>query len=362
MITPKRSIATLLALILLVGTAPGAWAADTPTAPPPPPPGAPPAPPAAPGAPPAAAPTATADDDDQVAPDQPEGAAPTPARLSYTAGDVSFWRPGGEDWAPAQVNTPLAPGDQLYTGNRGNLEIQVESRGFVRAWGDSQLGLENHDPGFLQLKVAAGHVSVDLRSLEPGRTVEVDTPAAAFTIAHTGYYRVDVTPDRTTFVTRRGGVATMTPAGGPAVAIATSEQAVVTGGGVAPVQTFVAPELDVWDRWNYARTDALVDTVSARYVPADISGVDDLDQHGTWRVVPDYGSVWVPEGVAGDWAPYTTGRWIFDPRFGWSWVDTAPWGWAPYHYGRWVHLDRVWAWAPGPGIVRPVYAPSLVAF
>ena len=42
--------------------------------------------------------------------------------------------------------------------------------------------------------------------------------------------------------------------------------------------------------------------------------------------------------------------------------DTAPWGWAPYHYGRWVHLDRVWAWAPGPVIVRPVYAPALVAF
>ena len=28
--------------------------------------------------------------------------------------DVSFWRPGGDDWAPAQVNTPLAPGDQLH--------------------------------------------------------------------------------------------------------------------------------------------------------------------------------------------------------------------------------------------------------
>lgn len=366
MITLRGSIATLLALVLLVGTAPGAWAADTPTAPPPPP-GSPPAPPA--GTPPAAAPSAPAtaapapatSDDEQVAPDQPEGAAPTPARLSYTAGDVSFWRPGGDDWAPAQVNTPLAPGDQLYTGNRGNLEIQIESRGFVRAWGDSQLGIENHDPDFFQLKVAAGHVSVDLRSLEPGRTVEVDTPAAAFTITHTGYYRVDVAPDRTTFVTRRGGVATMTPAGGQAVAIATSEQAVVTGG-ASPVQTFVAPELDVWDKWNYARTDALVDTVSARYVPADISGVDDLDEHGTWRVVPEYGSVWVPGGVAADWAPYTTGRWIWDPRFGWSWVDTAPWGWAPYHYGRWVHLDRVWAWAPGPVIVRPVYAPALVAF
>jgi len=43
-------------------------------------------------------------------------------------------------------------------------------------------------------------------------------------------------------------------------------------------------------------------------------------------------------------------------------VDTASWGWAPYHYGRWVHLDRVWAWAPGPVVVRPVYAPALVAF
>src|SRR5581483_7147961 len=363
MMITRRSIATLLALLLLVGTAPGAWAQSTPAAPPPPP-GAPPAPPAdAEKTAPFAAPAPTADaDDDQVAPDQPPGAPPTPARLSYVAGEVSFWRPGGEDWAPAQVNTPLAPGDQLYTGNRGNLEIQIESRGFVRGWGDSQLGIENHEPDFLQLKVSAGHVSVDLRSLEPGRTVEIDTPAAAFTVTHIGYYRVDVTPDRTTFITRRGGVATMIPAGGEAVAVATSEQAVVTGSGPTQVQTFVAPELDVWDRWNYARTDALVDTVSARYVPADISGVDDLDQHGTWRVVPEYGSVWVPDGVAADWAPYTTGRWIWDPRFGWTWVDTAAWGWAPYHYGRWVHIDRVWAWAPGPVVVRPVYAPALVAF
>jgi hypothetical protein len=260
------------------------------------------------------------------------------------------------------VNTPLAPGDQLYTGNRGNLEVQIDSRSFVRAWGDSQLGLENHETEFLQIKVAAGHVSLDLRALDGGRTVELDTPAAAFTIARPGYYRVDVAPDRTSFVTRRGGTASMTPAGGQAVSIAASEQVVLSGAGVATLQTFVAPEQDVWDRWNYARTEALVDTVSARYVPPTVSGVDDLDQHGNWRVVPEYGSVWVPEGLAADWAPYTTGRWVWDPRFGWSWVDTAPWGWAPYHYGRWVHLGRVWAWAPGPVIGRPVYAPALVAF
>ena len=340
--TFKRIIASLLALILFVGAAPLARAAS-PAVP------APPAPP-----------TAAAPEDGEA--DERQNPAPTPARLSYTNGEVSFWRPGGDDWAPAQVNTPLAPGDQLYTGNRGNLEVQIDSRSFVRAWGDSQLGLENHEPDFLQIKVAAGHVSLDLRSLDGGRTVELDTPAAAFTIERPGYYRVDVAPDRTSFVTRRGGTASMTPAGGQGVSIATSEQVVLAGGGAPTVQTFVAPEQDVWDRWNYARTEALVDTVSARYVPQTVAGVDDLDQHGNWRVVPEYGSVWVPEGVATDWAPYTTGRWVWDPRFGWSWVDTAPWGWAPYHYGRWVHLDRVWAWAPGPVVVRPVYAPALVAF
>ena len=37
MITLRRSLATMLSLTLLVGSAPGAWAADAPAAPPPPP-------------------------------------------------------------------------------------------------------------------------------------------------------------------------------------------------------------------------------------------------------------------------------------------------------------------------------------
>src|SRR5206468_535825 len=34
----------------------------------------------------------------------------------------------------------------------------------------------------------------------------------------------------------------------------------------------------------------------------------------------------------------------------------------PSPYGRWVHAARFWAWAPGPVVVAPVYAPALVAF
>jgi hypothetical protein len=326
MTNAKRLMATLLALVLLLGTAPDARAATAPSE------------------------------------GQAQAVGRTPPRLSYTNGEVSFFRPGAQDWAPAQVNTPLAPGDELYTSAQGGLELQVGARAFVRAWGDTQLGLANQEPDFLQFKATSGHVSLDLRSLDPGRTVELDTPHAAFTIDRPGYYRADVTPERTSLITRRAGRATMTPAGGQAVAIAPSEEVVVEGTPTPTVQSYVAPELDAWDQWNYTRTDDLLEAVSARYVPADVYGVDDLDQHGSWRVVQAYGPVWVPEAVPTEWVPYSNGRWIWDPHYGWTWVDIAPWGWAPYHYGRWVFVDGFWAWAPGPVVVRPAYAPALVAF
>jgi len=285
-----------------------------------------------------------------------------PPRLSFADGQVSFWRPGAQDWAQAQVNTPLAPGDELYTGSSGNLELQIGARAFVRGWANSQIGLENQEPDFLQFKVTSGHASFDIRTLEPGRTVEVDTPNAAFTIEHAGYYRVDVIGQRTSFIARRGGRATVTPASGEAFAISPSEEAIIEGTASPQVTSFVAPPLDDWDTWNYARTDALLDAVSARYVSPGVYGVDDLDSNGTWRVVPTYGPVWVPTAVGPGWAPYSTGSWTLDPYYGWSWVDTAPWGWGPYHHGRWIHLDGYWAWAPGPLVVRPAYAPALVGF
>jgi Family of unknown function (DUF6600) len=286
----------------------------------------------------------------------------TPPRLGSTWGEVSFWRQGAQDWSQAQVNTPLAPGDLLYTGPRGNLEIQIGAGAFARGGPNTQLGLENQEPDFLQFKVTAGNASFDLRTIEPGRTVEVDTPNAVFIIEHAGYYRVDVTDESTSFIARRGGQATASYPGGEAVAIEPSEDIVIQGTEGPTVTSYAAPQLDEWDRWNYTRTDRLLDAVSARYVSPGVYGVDDLDLYGTWRIVPDYGAVWVPRGVRSGWVPYSTGAWVQDPYYGWTWVDTAPWGWAPYHYGRWVFLNGFWAWAPGPVLVRPAYAPALVAF
>ena len=292
----------------------------------------------------------------------PAADARVPPRLSYVHGDVSFWRPGAEAWAPAQVNTPLAAGDLLYVGQEGGLEIQVGPRAFVRAAAGTQLGLDNQEPDFLQFRLTGGHATLDLRSVTPGHTVELAAPGAVVTIERAGYYRAIVTDETTTLIARRGGQAMVTAASGEATAVASGAQVVVGGQEPVSLATSPAPELDAWDHWNYERTGAVLTALSTQYVPPDVYGADDLDRHGTWRVEAEYGPVWVPTGVAAGWAPYSVGSWIWDSYYGWTWVDAAPWGWAPYHYGRWVHVRGHWAWAPGPYVARPVYAPALVAF
>jgi hypothetical protein len=287
-----------------------------------------------------------------------------PLRLAYINGSVSFWRYGAEDWVEARINTPLISGDALYTDKNSDLEIQAEGRAFIRADDNTQISIVNQTPDFLQLKVTTGRVSLDLRTLpSAGYTIELDTPNAVFTIDHIGYYRVDVDGE-VHFITRRGGRAAMTPAGGGAMILLPSEETVVhQGADMAKAEVYAAPELDDWDQWNFDRTNNLIDAISERYLSSGIAGAHDLDYYGNWRLSDEYGPVWVPDGISSDWAPYSTGRWVWDSDYQWTWIDDAPWGWAPFHYGRWVYFGGYWAWAPGPvALRRPVYAPALVAF
>ena len=287
---------------------------------------------------------------------------PAPPRIGMVSGTASFWRPGAENWSPAQVNTALAAGDALYTAAAASLEVQIGSRAYVRMAQNAMLTLLGNDTGPLQFKLTSGIAAFDLRSLPAGRSVEIDTPLAAFNIDSAGYYRLEITDTTTHLIVRRGGEAMVTLPDGDSRLIAPSQEAVIEAGGQGNVETYVAPDTDTWDQWNYTRTDDLIDAISNRYVSPEVYGTDDLDHNGNWRVTPDYGPVWVPNGMAPDWAPYSSGSWVWDPVYAWTWVDTASWGWAPYHYGRWVNINGFWAWAPGPRHHHPAYAPALVAF
>ncbi len=293
---------------------------------------------------------------------QSAGAGPTPPRLSLVEGQVSFWRPGAEAWSVAALNTPLAPGDALYAADNAKLELQIGSRAFVRADERTQLGFVRQERRRIQFRVNDGQASFDLRLLPAGLTVAVDTPHAAITMDRAGYYRLNVDQEGSRFITRRNGRATVVPAGGSVLKLAPAQEVFVAGADTPSISITEAPEPDGWDRWNTERTDELAAPSSARYLPPDVYGADTLDQYGGWREVPAYGTVWVPAGLGPDWAPYSRGQWIWDPFYGWTWIDDVPWGWAPFHYGRWVYLSGFWAWAPGPIAVRPLYAPALVVF
>ncbi len=288
--------------------------------------------------------------------------APTPPRLSFIDGQVSFWRPGAEDWSSARPNLPLTPGDALYTGQNANLELQFGSREFARLDENTQLSLMNQEEHFIQFKLTDGLVSFDIRSIAEGDTVEVDTPNAVFTIEQPGYYRVDVDAQVTHLITQHGGRATLTTADGRSMDIYPSEDIVISGDNPAQVATYAAPAPDDWDRWNDERTSRMTESVSTRYLPPDVYGAEELDNYGQWRIVPQFGPVWIPYGVGADWVPYSTGSWIWDPNYEWTWIDDAPWGWAPFHYGRWVDIGGLWAWAPGPVVKRSTYCPALVSF
>jgi hypothetical protein len=294
--------------------------------------------------------------------DDEEVWAPTPPRVSFIDGEVSYWRPGTEEWAAARANLPLAEGDALYAGSESNFEVQFGTRNFVRADENSQIALVELEEGRIQFQVTSGRVSFDLRRLSAGNRLEVSTPSAVFLIEDPGYYRVEVDSRETHFITRRGGEATLTTADGRSLSIFPSEDIVVTAGTPVKVATYAAPPPDAWDRWNDERSDRIGESASARYLPPDVYGAEELDHYGHWRVVATYGSVWIPYGVSASWAPYSTGYWVWDPYYEWTWVDDAPWGWAPFHYGRWVLIDGFWAWAPGPVVRRSVYAPALVGF
>ena len=81
-----------------------------------------------------------------------------------------------------QASAPRVPGSQRGCGapaaQRARLELQIGTRSFIRAWANTQVGVANQEPDFFQFKVTTGTASFDLRTLEPGRTVEVDTPHA----------------------------------------------------------------------------------------------------------------------------------------------------------------------------------------
>jgi hypothetical protein len=298
------------------------------------------------------------------------------ARINFIQGSVSFQPAGTEDWLEAGPNRPLTTGDQLWTDEGSRAELHLGSTA-IRVSEQTGISFLNVADQAVQIQVAQGTADIRILHMWDNEVYEIDTANVAFTILRPGEYRVDVDPDGTaTLITVRNGAGAVT-AGGQEYDLSGGQQYAFEGTDQINYSADYIPDPDDFDGWCTGRDHREDNAMSARYVSREVIGYEDLDTYGTWRSDPTYGPVWVPTGVAVDWAPYHTGHWAFVGPWGWTWVDDAPWGFAPFHYGRWAYVGGAWGWVPGPvaivgvggvavvgggWVVRPVYAPALVGF
>jgi hypothetical protein len=284
------------------------------------------------------------------------------ARLNHMEGPVTFSVAGDNEWIDAQINRPLVHGDRMWTDKGSRAEIQAGSSA-VRMSGQTQLEVLALDDQSTQLSVTQGTVYVRVRTLPEGENFEIDTPNLAFRAAYPGDYRVDVdATGGTTRVTIHSGTGAVYGEAGQSLPLGGGQQITFRARSLAQVDRQESPPQDNFDRWAAERNRHEDQSVSARFVPREVVGYQELDAHGQWVQDATYGAVWFPQGTPANWAPYRDGHWEWIGPWGWTWIDDAPWGFAPSHYGRWAMINSRWAWVPGRLGLRPIYAPALVAF
>jgi len=283
------------------------------------------------------------------------------ARLSYISGNVSF-QPSGEDqWSQATLNYPLTTGDRIFTDQNSRAELETGNIA-VRLSASTDLTTSTLNDQLVQLGVAEGTLRVRAYDIRDGNSIEIDTPSAALTLLRPGSYRVEIYPDdATTLVTVDSGDLQI-DGNGFSQTVHSGQSIKLTGSNDVQVDFVSPPYADDFDNWCGNRDRRVLASRSREYVGDYVPGYSDLDDYGAWESVPEYGQIWFPRSVAVGWVPYRYGHWAWVEPWGWTWVEDEPWGFAPFHYGRWVAIGPRWGWIPGPVVVRPVYAPALVAF
>src|SRR5579872_898644 len=299
-------------------------------------------------------------DDDQGAPEQdPPGRV---GRLNYSQGSISFRPAGEDDWVTAVPNRPMVAGDDLWADENSRAEVHVGSTA-LRLGPKTGITFLQLDDRNTQMRLAEGSLILRVRHLDDDDNYEVDTPRRAFPARQPGEYRLDVSEDGSqTNITVWHGRGRVTGGGDTYTVVA--DQSATFNGNEQHLDYDLGqiPGSDDFDNWAFERDEREDRADSANYVSREMTGYEDLDEYGDWSYVAGYGPCWRPRAVVVGWAPYRFGHWIYVGPWGWTWVEDEPWGFAPFHYGRWAFVNSGWFWVPGPVVVRPVWAPALVAF
>ena len=285
-------------------------------------------------------------------------------QVSLVSGNVEIRVSGGSTWADAELNQPIFTGEAMRTDPTARAEIRIGAN-TIDLSNASEIEIASLRDGVTQILLSRGRIGFHLRQASENETVEIDVPQGGVWLLARGTYDIDAGGgERPLRVAVFDGKAHLAGAGGDRL-IEGGQTAVLMESEAADAASIERARADDFVAWCRDRDYDETRLAAPYYISRYMTGYDELDSAGMWKITAQYGPVWFPTRSE-DWAPYRFGHWSWIAPWGWTWLDDQPWGFAPSHYGRWALIDDHWAWVPGnyPGnyVERPLYAPAVVAF
>jgi hypothetical protein len=309
------------------------------------------------------------------------------ARIGFLRGDAKIKRIGSRDWERAAQNLPIVEGDEITTDANSRLEIQFDSRNYLRLTENSYLKITTLKDEGIAVSLSQGSLSLRVLAFDKQRSYfEVDAPKTTVAVQRAGMYRVDAgesrKPEVRVTVTDDGEARLYSENSGFVLRNGRSARIYLEGNYAGEWETSDAGRYaDDFDTWALERdatiAKRLQNAAYDKYYDRDVYGAEDLSEYGEWIYTKKYGYVWrpFPNAVSdyANWSPYRYGHWRWVPPYGWTWVNDEPWGWATYHHGRWVYIDNGWVWTPysqhrarrnwwHPALVVVTYSGSLICW
>ena len=281
-------------------------------------------------------------------------------RLADMQGQVWWFDPQDGQWSEAERNRPLTGGDRVSTAPQAHAELRVGST-VLRLGGATELEVLALDDQRMSFQLHSGSLALRVRSREVAEEIELVTDEARLRPLRSGHYRLDRIDDTSHAGSWRGSLR-IDDADGFVVDTGQRVELWREGSSRELRHAWGSLPDDAFGEWALRSDQRDERSAATRHVSPEMTGAEDLDRYGRWDRHPEYGALWFPLEVHAGWVPYRDGRWVWARPWGWTWVDAAPWGFAPFHYGRWVNWRGRWGWWPGDYVVRPVFAPALVAW
>ncbi|MGC1615737.1 MAG: FecR family protein [Candidatus Acidiferrum sp.] len=280
-------------------------------------------------------------------------------RLSLVQGDVRFTREAKGDpladqkavWEKAEQNLPVRQGYVLATDN-GRAEVEFENG--AMAFLSEKTVLEFYD---LSLDDGARTTRLVLRQgsasfyVNPINGEYFSVTGGDFTVVASskGSFRVNNFDDGSNVAVLSGRASVLHKKDTTALS---KGQSLSMKAGEDTISTAGLAAADDFDRWVSGRIDTVsaATNASLQYTntPYYAPGFADLYTYGAWNSCGGYGFGWRPFGVGLGWSPFSSGQWLWDPGFGWTFASFQPWGWAPYHYGGWLFDASCGGWFYSP--------------